>query len=102
MPLCALKIGEHVWKVVGKEYQADIILEYVDRYNINKETREIELDKLTDCVMVFVYVRTNHNGLHEYKFVDCGKVVKIDAKGSGNQETETRQAETRQGQEQKG
>jgi hypothetical protein len=100
MPLCALKIGEHVWKVVGKEYQADIILEYVDRYNINKETREIELDKLTDCVMVFVYVRTNHNGLHEYKFVDCGKVVK--ANGKGIEGEETRQAETRQGQEQKG
>jgi hypothetical protein len=81
MPLCALKIGEHVWKVVGSETKNGVILEYTPKYSADEEKGEWVPDPLIECVLAFVYVRTNQNGLHEYRLVDCGKVVKKDGKG---------------------
>ena len=81
--LCALKIGEHVWKVVSREVdKGSILVERVARYVPDKETHTFELDTKLDCGLVFCYVRTNSNSIREYGLVDAGRMVKED----GNKE----------------
>lgn len=96
MELCALKIGEHVWKVVSRERKGNILIERVPRYRAEQKTKAFMLDPENDCCLVFCYTRTNQNGVNEYVFVDAGRMVK-EHEGRGREETE--QAQEGQGQE---
>lgn len=80
MPLCALKIGDHVWKVTGRDQHKQLIVETVQRLLPN-EDGTFQPDLGYEDKMIFVYIRTNQNGIEEYGYVFTAKARKEGSEG---------------------